>query len=86
MSAVGISATEAQFLINTRAREVWTTDERRLLDRLAKIFNMHGDRLLFECGSECCPNPHIVIALDDSAPGGAVLRCGCTDRQFVRAI
>jgi hypothetical protein len=85
MSGVPISANESAMLINTRLRVVWTSDERRLLDRLAKIFNMHGDRLQFRCGNETCLDDRIILAVDASAPGGAVLRCGCTDRHFVRS-
>ena len=74
---------DADLLINTRIRTVWTTDERRLLDRLAKIFNQHGDKLLLKCGNVVCPEDHIVLQQDRTAPGGMVLRCGCTDRHFI---
>lgn len=77
-----MSATEAAMLVNTRARVVWTTDEKKLLNRLAKVFNMHGDKLLLRCGNQTCPEPSIALARDDSAPTGAVLRCGCSDRLF----
>lgn len=65
-----------------RVRTVWTTDERRLLDRLAKTFNMHGDKILLRCGNPVCPSPVIVLKADQTSAGGAVLRCGCTDRVF----
>lgn len=69
-------------LINTRRRVVWTKDEKRLLDRVAKRFNAHGDKLQLLCGNETCPDRRISLAVDDEDPAGRVLRCGCTDRQF----
>lgn len=74
---------DGALLINTRSRVVWTTDERKLLSRLAKIFNMHGDKLLFYCGNAACVDPTIRMERDGTAPGGVVLRCFCTDRHFV---
>ena len=61
---------------------VWTTDERKLLGRVAKVFNMHGDKFLLRCGNLTCPDPRMMLLVDDTAPGGRVLRCGCTDRHF----
>jgi hypothetical protein len=78
-----MSASAAALLIDPRQRVVWTTDERRRLDRCAKDFNTHGDKLQLVCGSALCPEPRIVMHQDQTAPGGVVLRCGCTDRHFV---
>ncbi len=72
-------------IISTRAKDTWTWDERKTLDRAAKLLNQHGDRMQIKCGNTVCPEPIIHLAFDDSEPGGAVLRCGCTDRLFVRA-
>jgi hypothetical protein len=72
--------------INTRTRVVWTTDERKRLDRCAKDFNQHGDKLLLKCGQMLCPDPRIHLAAAFDAPGGAVLRCGCTDRVFSQTV
>lgn len=69
-------------LISTRRRVVWTVAERRLLDKVAKVFLVHGDKFQLKCGSAVCPSPQIVTAQDDSNPGGRVLRCGCSDRHF----
>lgn len=69
-------------LISTRQRATWTTDEKRRLSRVAKDFNMHGDKLLMRCGNTTCPDPAIRLFMDASAPTGAVLRCACTDRLF----
>lgn len=77
-----MSASEAALLINTRLRVVWTHDEKRLLTRLSKIFNTHGDKLQLRCGNVTCPDSRMVLAQDDTAPGGRVLRCGCSDRVF----
>jgi hypothetical protein len=70
----------------TRPRVVWTRAERRALDACAKAFNSHGDRLVLECGTRTCPDRRIHLAAAFDAPGGAVLRCGCTDRVFSRTI
>jgi hypothetical protein len=77
--------TDGAMLISTRVRTVWTTHERKLLDRLAKVFNMHGDKLQLRCGNPVCPDNRISLAQDHSSAGGAVLRCGCTDRVFTRS-
>lgn len=74
---------EAALLITTRDRVVWTTDEKKRLDRCAKDFNMHGDKLLLVCGNPCCPDPHMHLHQDQTSAGGMVLRCGCTDRCFI---
>lgn len=75
---------ESALLISTRRRVVWTIAERRLLDKVAKAFNVHGDKFKLVCGSEVCPSPQIALAQDDTNPAGRVLRCGCTDREFSR--
>lgn len=69
----------------TRAREVWTNDERRKLDHLAKMIKGHGDLFFLKCGSDLCPDRTIALVAEASAPRGAVLRCGCTDRVFSKA-
>jgi hypothetical protein len=68
--------------LNTRARVVWTTAERKQLDRCARAVNVHGDKLVLWCGHLTCPDPRIHLAAAFHEPGGAVLRCGCTDRVF----
>lgn len=67
----------------TRIRAVWTPDEKRQLDRIARIFNAHGDVLLFKCGDRNCPDRVIKLANDPTDPNGRILQCGCTDRVFV---
>lgn len=70
-------------ILSTRDRAVWTNDERKHLDRCAKDFNAHGDKLIMVCGNPCCPEPTIRLHPDEREPAGAVLRCGCTDRVFM---
>ena len=82
MSARGLTASESAMLITTRLRVVWTTDEKKRLSRCAKDVNQHGDKLLLVCGHDTCPDQRITLQQDGSAPGGMVLRCGCTDRLF----
>lgn len=77
-----MSASETAMLVNTRQRATWTTDEKRRLSRCAKDFNMHGDKLLMRCGNVTCPDDRIILHVEPTAPTGAVLRCGCTDRRF----
>jgi hypothetical protein len=72
--------------LTTRRRVVWTRAERRTLDACAKACNAHGDRLVLECAAQTCPDLRIHLAADFTAPGGAVLRCGCTDRVFARTV
>lgn len=68
--------------LRQRLRVVWTTDEKKLLSRLSKIFNMHGDKLLMRCGNVTCADAVIRLHVAPDQPTGAVLRCGCTDRVF----
>lgn len=76
---------DAAMLISSRRRVVWTNDERRLFDRVARFVNAHGDKLSLRCGSPVCTEPTMTVAHDNSHPGGRVLRCGCTDRVLTRA-
>lgn len=82
MSGTEIRDLDSAMLISTRDREVWTTDEKKRLDRCAKDFNIHGDKLLLVCGNPCCPDARMILQQDASSPGGMVLRCGCRDRVF----
>jgi hypothetical protein len=68
-------------LISTRDRDVWTHENKRLLDRLARMLNSAEVKLLLRCQRATCPDPQIVLAEDDTNPAGRVLRCGCTDRH-----
>lgn len=76
---------DSAMLISTRARVVWTQQDKKLLNRCAKLFNEKGDKLELKCGNLTCPEPKMTLAKDDTDPGGRVLRCGCTDRHFQSA-
>jgi len=82
----GASFDPDTLLISTRTRVVWTLAERKRLDRCAKDFNVHGDKLQLRCGQITCPDPTIHLAAKFDEPGGAVLRCGCTDRVFSQTV
>lgn len=68
-------------LISTRAREVWSHESKRLLDRLAHMLTTAEVKLLLSCANPVCPDPQIVMVRDDTDPAGRVLRCGCRDRH-----
>lgn len=69
-------------IISTRDREVWTHDNKRLLDRLAVLLNSAEVALQLRCRRVTCPDPQIVMVQDDTDPNGRVLRCGCKDRHI----
>lgn len=84
MSAVPLTGADA-LLISTRDRQVWTTDEKKLVNRAAKLFNSYGVRMVLECQHATCPAQRIVMTRDPHDPGGMILACGCTNRVFVPA-
>jgi len=67
---------------NPRTRDVWTKADRKLLDRVARMLGEHGVSFALKCANQTCPDRQLKTASDSSAPGGVVLRCGCTDRHF----
>lgn len=69
-------------ILGARIREVWPKDERKILDRCAKLFNSHGDKLMMRCGYPLCTDPDIRLYPDPLKPNWMVLRCGCRDRAF----
>jgi hypothetical protein len=69
---------------NTRIRQVWTRERWKLLNRLSKVLEEEGVKMRLVCHLAQCPDKAIKIANDATAPMGAVLRCGCTDRVFAR--
>ncbi len=71
------------YILSTREREVWSYENKRHLDRLAHMLSTAGVKLLLRCDNPVCPDQQIVLAKDDSDPGGRVLRCGCKDRSFM---
>lgn len=69
---------------NPRVREVWTREDWKHFNRAAKVLEFHGVKMRLLCTLEQCPEKNIKIKTDATAPMGAVLRCGCTDRVFAR--
>lgn len=69
-------------ILSNRAREVWTYDNKRLLDRMCTLLHSANVRVLLECSAPLCPSPLIVLVRDERVPSARLLRCGCTDRHF----
>lgn len=72
-------------LLNTKRCETWTNDDRKHLNRAAKVMNTHGDKFRLVCGSPICPDSLMKLTQDDTDPSGAILECGCTRRIFTRS-
>lgn len=70
-------------LISTRAREVWTYEQKRRIDRMASDLRTAQVHLLLQCGNPTCPDPQMRVVPDGSSPNGRILRCGCKDRHFL---
>lgn len=68
-------------LLSTRQTEHWTRDERRVIDRAAKLLNQRGVKMLLVCASELCPDQRLRLA-EGRRPGEVSLRCGHLDRLF----
>ena len=68
-------------LTTERTREVWTADERKVLDRMAKLADARGLKWLIACKREGCRG-HLMRL--DVAGTGDVLRCDCSDRVLSR--
>lgn len=77
---------EHALLISSRDREVWTYEEKRLLDRASRVIVAHGDRMQIVCGHPLCPDRRIQLMQDDTNPAGRILRCGHLDRHFARKL
>lgn len=69
-------------IISDREQETWLHEEKRLLDRIAKVFAAHGDKFTLKCGNPYCPQPTMQLGVDPHNANGAVLSCGCRDRHF----
>lgn len=67
----------------SRARQVWTADEWRLLDRAMTLLGGHMVAVRLACGSSGCSDRTLTRV--PTPDGGYVLRCACTDRVFQRA-
>ena len=64
-----------------RARETWTYDEWRVLERATKLLDARGVRMYLKCDETGCEAPMERIR---SLDGGITLRCGHKDRVVVR--
>lgn len=69
-----------------RKRQVWTKDEGRLLDRLAKLLNERGMLLNLACQNPKCAQSRKPLERFRMANGDYVLRCECTDRVFQKGL
>ena len=64
-----------------RKREVWSADERKVMDRAAKLALLHGIKLTLTCIREGCKG---ALARTADEAGQDVLRCDCSDRVMSR--
>lgn len=71
----------------SRAREVWTFEEWRVIERATKLLESRGMEFFLRCGrcsaraarlGQANPRLERVTRRD----GGQTLRCDCTDREF----
>lgn len=67
----------------SRKREVWTSDEWRLLNRLTRLMESRGMQLLMRCTHPDCKKAPIESIRQ--ADGSNVLRCEHADRVFQKA-
>jgi len=68
---------------HSRARQAWTKDEGRLLERATKLLASRGVRVYFGCVAKGCQSsPMMRTRL---ANGDFTLQCACTDRVFQQA-
>lgn len=72
----------APLIISTRTREVWTYENKRHLDRLARMLNSAEVGLKLKCEASFCPDPTLRLIVDQTDPTGCVLQCGCKNRHF----
>lgn len=70
-------------LAHERARQVWTKDEWRLLDRATTLLNKRGIAVQFQCMTPGCDAEPIERLRQPD--GSIVLRCAHADRAFLRA-
>lgn len=67
---------------STRKREVWTTDEKRKLDRISKLLASHGVRMRLTCANETCPDKLVTFRPAEHETTHGELSCACTDHIF----
>ncbi|HYC00417.1 MAG TPA: hypothetical protein VEC57_14870 [Candidatus Limnocylindrales bacterium] len=69
---------------HARAREVWTFDEWRAIEKASKLLKGRALALVFRCEAPACPDP--TIRREPLLGGEIRLRCGCKDRIFTRHV
>ncbi len=69
-------------IVSSRTREVWMYENKRLLDRLAKMLNSAEVSMKLECNAPGCPDPRLRLVEDQQEPTSRVLQCGCKNRAF----
>jgi hypothetical protein len=67
----------------SRIREVWTSDEWRLIDRAMRLLHSRSVKVTLTCKSDTCDDRAIQGTTEVS--GDMRLRCGCKDRIVTRA-
>lgn len=70
----------------SRQREVWTKDERKLLDRATELLRSRAIALQLRCLHPDCQGPDGKMQFSRDNAGDAILRCGHKDRVFVSRI
>lgn len=63
-----------------RERQVWTTQERKLIDRVAKLLQARGVAMQMGCRQCHQPLEHVRTA------AGFVMRCPHMDRVFTKGV
>lgn len=78
----GTPKTAADIEAEAREREVWTTDEFKILERATKLLMSRDIQIFFRCREAMCQRePMQRIRNPD---GGLTLRCSHKDRVFPR--
>jgi hypothetical protein len=67
-------------LTTERQREVWTRDERKTLDRMARLVQSRGLAWMLKCVRPGCGG----VMTRQDVNGEDVLRCACSDRIMAR--
>lgn len=64
----------------SRKRIVWTTDKRKLLDRVGKMLQAEGIAMFLKCTDPVCDGKPMTAIRQIG--GGYILQCGHADRVF----
>ncbi len=66
----------------SRARQVWTRDDWKILNRAQKLLQESGVSMILKCDCPSCATAPIEKIM---TPDGFILRCGHADRVFTKA-